>query len=67
MIRRIKAGVNKTNEVISAIDDIKVSVKTIKDMVEQIYHATEDESKKSNNYGYNRFFCFDEAVKMSNR
>lgn len=45
--KRIKAGVAKTSEVIDAIDDIKSSIKTIKDMIEQIYNATEEESKGS--------------------
>jgi len=45
--KRIKAGVTKTSEVIGAINDIKSSIKLIKNMIEQIYKATEAESKGS--------------------
>ncbi|OHD18024.1 MAG: hypothetical protein A2086_15825 [Spirochaetes bacterium GWD1_27_9] len=45
--RRIKAGVAKTSEVINAIDDIKDSIQTIKNIVERIFVATEEESKGS--------------------
>ena len=45
--KRIKIGVDKTTEVIDALDKINGSINDITDIVEQIYTATEEESKGS--------------------
>ena len=45
--KRIKIGVDKTTEVIDALDRINGSINDITDIVEQIYTATEEESKGS--------------------
>ena len=45
--KRIKIGVDKTTEVIDALDKINGSINNITDIVEQINTATEEESKGS--------------------